>query len=114
MTTGHSLFKELTEEELALHEAKNKDYRSDSDPLANFKRVAVIMGQYPKMLWATPEGVAIIYSLKQLDACLSLLERGYEGGVENVDTRARDVHVYWKLLRILHRERNLTTTPTAE
>jgi len=59
---------------------------------------------YPDMNWGTPEGVCITYALKQLDACLSLLERGKEGGVENVDTRARDVHVYFKILRILHRE----------
>ena len=101
---GHSLFKELTDEELALHEEKNQDYRSDSDPLANFKRVASWMSLYPNMDWATPEGVAIVYAMKQQDAALSLLERGVEGGVENVDTRARDVHVYYKIIRILHRE----------
>ena len=105
MSSGHPLFAELTKEELELHEAKNKDYRSDSDPLANFKRVASWMALYPKMNWATPEGVAIVYAMKQQDAALSLMERGYEGGVENVDTRARDVHVYWKIVRILRRER---------
>ena len=105
MSSGHPLFAELTKEELELHEAKNKDYRSDSDPLANFKRVSSWMALYPKMNWATPEGVAIVYAMKQQDAALSLMERGYEGGVENVDTRARDVHVYWKIVRILRRER---------
>lgn len=103
--TGHPLFEQLTKEELELHEQKNQDYRSVSDPLANFHRVAIIMAQYPDMDWATPEGVCIVYALKQQDACMSLLERGYAGGMENVDTRARDVHVYYKILRILHRER---------
>ncbi len=103
--TGHPMFLKLTEEEIKLHESKNQDYRSNDDPLANFKRVASIMAQYPNMNWATPEGVTIIYALKQQDACISLLERGYEGGIESVDTRARDVHVYWKILRILHLER---------
>lgn len=102
---GHPMFEELTEEELKLHEQKNQDYRSTDDPLANFKRVANFMALYPEMNWATPEGVAIIYAMKQQDACLSLLERGLTGGVETVDTRARDVSVYWKILRILHRER---------
>jgi len=102
---GHPLFRVLTKEELELHDQKNQDYRSDSDPLANFKRVATIMALYPGMNWATPVGVTIIYALKQQDACLSLLERSYEGGVETVDTRARDVSVYWKILRILHREK---------
>ena len=101
---GHPLFYELTEEEIKLHDAKNGDYRSDNDPLANFKRVAAIMKLYPKMDWAKPELVAMIYSFKQLDAYLSLMERGVEGGVENCDTRLRDVHVYGKIARILHRE----------
>lgn len=101
---GHPMFAELTKEELELHEQKNKDYRSVADPLANFKRVASWMALYPDMNWATPECVAIIYALKQQDAALSLLERGYEGSVETVDTRARDVSIYWKILRILHRE----------
>jgi hypothetical protein len=101
---GHPLFYKLTEEEIELHDQKNNDYRSNADPLANFKRVAGIMALYPDMKWGTPEGVAIVYSLKQMDACISLLERGKDGGVENVDTRARDVHVYWKILRILHQE----------
>jgi hypothetical protein len=106
MKTGHKLFKELCDEELALHEAKNKDYRNDSDPLANFKRVAVWMSLYPKMNWAQPELVAILFSMKQMDAYMSLMERGVEGGVENCDTRLRDDHVYKKIARILHRERD--------
>ena len=101
---GHPMFYKLTEDEIRLHDEKNADYRSDTDPLANFKRMASIMALYPKMNWATPEGVTIVCALKQQDACLSLLERGKDGGVESVDTRARDVHVYWKIMRILHRE----------
>lgn len=104
MKTGHKLFEELTKEELELHEAKNQDYRSNSDPLANFNRVAKIMELYPDMNWATPELVAFIYAMKQMDAYLSLMERGEEGTVENCDTRLRDAHVYFKLMRILHRE----------
>lgn len=101
---GHSRFAELTQEELDLHEAKNKDYRSASDPLANFKRTAAFMALYPSMNWATPEGVAIIYMCKQLDAGVSLLERGIEGEVETISKRFMDVGVYAKLIRILHEE----------
>jgi len=102
---GHPMFYELTKEEIKLHEVKSNDYGSDTDPLANFKRRANIMAQYPTINWATPECVAILDSLKQMDACLSLLERGLEGGVETVDTRARDSHVLWKIARILRRSK---------
>jgi len=101
---GHKLFEKLTREELELHEAKNKDYRSNDDPLANFKRVAKWMQLYPEMDWAQPELVALIYSMKQTDAYCSLMERGEEGDVENCDTRLRDDHVYKKIMRILHAE----------
>jgi len=102
---GHPLFREFTEEEQRLHDAKNEDYRSDGDPLANFKRVAAWMQLYPKMNWATPTAVAIIYSFKQIDSAISMLERGVEGKVESFDTRAQDVSIYWKLARILNCER---------
>ncbi len=102
---GHPLFYELTKEEIELHDAKNADYRSDTDPLANFKRVAQWISLYPDMRWAQPELVAVLYSMKQMDAYMSLMERGVEGGVENCDTRLRDDHVYKKIARILHRER---------
>ena len=102
---GHPLFYELAEEEIKVHDEKNADYRSESDPLANFKRIAKVMSLYPKMDWATPEGVAIIYAFKQQDAIISLLERDYEGDIETVDTRAGDVSIYYRILRILHRER---------
>uniref|UniRef100_A0A6M3JS45 Uncharacterized protein n=1 Tax=viral metagenome TaxID=1070528 RepID=A0A6M3JS45_9ZZZZ len=94
MNAGHPDFYKMTEEENRLYSEKNKDYCSNTDPLANFKRVSAIMALYPSMNWATPEGIAIVYSWKQMDACVSLLEKGTEGEVETVDTRARDVHVY--------------------
>jgi hypothetical protein len=102
----HPLFAKFTAEELELFEAKNQDYSSEGDPMANFKRIAAWMRLYPKMDWATPTAVAILYSMKQIDAALSILERQHEGGVETFDTRAADVSVYWKLARILQREAN--------
>ena len=107
--SAHPRFYELTREEEELHSAKNADYRSDTNPTANFDRVAAWMALYPKMNWATSYGVALVYAMKQQDAALSLMERGVEGGVENVDTRLRDVHVYYKLARILYEQEHTKT-----
>jgi hypothetical protein len=101
---GHPLFRDITEKELALHDAKNKDYAQGGDPLGNFKRVSVILKQYPGLRLSDPTVVAMVYAMKQLDAALWMLSKGYEGQVENVDTRLTDVHVYAKLARILHKE----------
>lgn len=100
---GHPGFVELTEDELALHSAKYKDYAHDGDPLGNFKRVANILGQYPGLDLSQPEVIGMVYMLKQLDAALWMLSQGYEGEIEDVDTRMRDVHVYGKLIRLLHK-----------
>ena len=101
---GHPDFYKITQEEIELHSSKNKDYAQGGDPLGNFKRVASILSLYPGLKPSTPIVVALIYALKQLDAALWMLSQGYEGKVENIDTRLQDVHVYMKLARILHRE----------
>ena len=103
---GHPDFLSMTEDELELHSQKNKDYTHEGDPLGNFNRVSAIL-----KIWGfdiPPTLVALIYSLKQQDAGMWMLSQGYEGEIENIDTRFRDVHVYTKLARILHKEEKLS------
>ena len=102
---GHPDFYKLTQDEIELHSAKNKDYTQGGDPLGNFKRVSAIKRLYPGLEWDSPTGVCLGYMFKQLDAALWMLAHRYEGNVENVDTRLRDVHVYAKIARILHKEK---------
>ena len=99
---GHQLYMKLTEEELLLHSAKNKDYARGGDPLGNFKRVANILDLYPDLDLSDPAVIAIIFSLKQMDAALWMLSQHFEGDTEDFDGRAADTHVYWKIARILH------------
>ena len=101
---GHPDFYVITEDELKLYSEKNKDYTLGGDPLGNFNRVSAIKKIYPGLPWESPIGVALGYMLKQLDAAFYMLSKGYEGEVENVDTRLRDVHVYVKIARVLHRQ----------
>jgi len=101
---GHPMFYELTKDEIKLHSSKNKDYAWGGDPLGNFRRVANILSQYPGLPVSLPAIVAIVYALKQLDAVLWMIAMGYEGGVETIDSRLTDIHVYMKLARILLRE----------
>ena len=93
-------YKELTEDELRLYESKNKDYTKGGDRYGNFHRVSAIL-----KIWGfdiPPELVALIYMLKQEDAAFWMLSQGYEGKIENIDARLRDVHIYAKIARILH------------
>jgi len=102
---GHPDFYKLTQDEIELHSAKNKDYTQGGDPLGNFKRVSAIKRLYPGLEWDSPTGVCLGYMFKQLDAALWMLAQHYEGQVENIDSRLTDVHVYAKIARILHKEK---------
>ena len=94
-------YEQLTMEELNLYKAKNKDYTQGGDPYGNFKRVSCILSLYPKLSLSDPQVVAMVYLMKQLDAALWMMSEGYEGEVENVDTRLTDVYVYAKIIRLL-------------
>jgi hypothetical protein len=102
---GHPEFTTMTLDELDLHSRKNRDYAKDGDALGNFNRVANILSNYPKLNLSNPEVVALVYAMKQLDAVLWMWNNGYEGQVEGVQERLRDIHVYAKLMRILYKER---------
>ena len=98
---GHEDFIPMTIAEMDLHSRKNHDYAHGGDPLGNFHRVSdqlKIMG-----VNIPPHMVAIIYAQKQIDAATQMMTQGYEGSVEGVDERLADVHVYYKLARILYR-----------
>lgn len=101
---GHPRFYELTKQENELHDKKNHDYASGGDPLGNFKRVSAIKRNYPKMDWASPEGTALDYMLKQLDAALWLMSQGHEAKCEGVPQRLQDISVYVKLAQVLYEE----------
>ena len=94
-------YEQLTQQELELYQAKNNDYTKGGCPYGNFERVASILSLYPKLKLSDPRIVAMVYLMKQLDSCLWMLSEGYEGEVENIDTRLTDVHVYAKIIRLL-------------
>ena len=94
----------LTIEELNLYKKKNKDYSQGGDRYGNFRRVSKILSLYSKLDLANPQVVAMVYLMKQLDAVLWMLSEGYEGEVENIDTRLTDVHIYAKIARLLGEE----------
>ena len=102
---GHPKFISMTLAEMKLHSAKNYDYAKGGDPLGNFRRVAAILALYPGLPLDDPAIIAMVYALKQLDAYLWMKCQHYEGGVEGIDSRLGDVHVYGKLARILDQER---------
>lgn len=97
---GHLKFIPLCLEEIELHSAKNADYARGGDPLGNFKRVSLMLQEWGLKL--PPSVVAWIDLLKQVDAVGNMLCQGYEGEVEGVAQKLKDISVYAKLAMILH------------
>ena len=110
---GHPSFLDLTIDELKLHSEKNLDYAGNGRPLGNFERVSDILALYPGLKLSDPVVVALVYSLKQVDAVLHMLSTGREGAIEGIDSRLADVHTYAKLARILQTEKQEVRIPDA-
>ncbi len=98
---GHPSFVDILVEQAKLHSDKNHDYARGGDPLGNFDRVATILSLYPNFPYHTPEGVAFIYALKQVDAEAWAMCQGGENKVEGLEGRTNDQAVYANLRRCM-------------
>jgi len=101
---GHLRFYELTKEEEELHSKKNRDYAQGGDPLGNFRRVASILSLYPGLDLSNPVVVSIVYALKQWDAAVWSIAKGYSPQIDSRTERFQDDSIYKKLAIILDEE----------
>ena len=100
---GHPDFNDIVLSIAKLHSDKNHDYARGGDPLGNFKRSAEILGKYWQV-FATIEGPAILalmYSMKQIDAVLWSLSQGGENVCEGIEGKLKDMAVYALLTLIM-------------
>lgn len=102
---GHPRFYEILEELAQLHSDKNHDYAEGGNPLGNFNRRAVILGQYPGLDFSDPAVIPLTDMLKQLDALLWFYSNKHEAKVEGKVGRVKDVAVYSVLNMILEEEK---------
>ena len=94
--------REIAVEEVALMEAKNKDYAEGGPFFGNFERAASIMALYPGIDPRTREGMAVCYAMKQLDAVLHNLSQGSKTNVETLSDKLRDISIYFgQILRMM-------------
>ena len=100
---GDGMFIDITLEEMEGYNRKNFDYAAGGDPNGNFLRVASMLSFYPGLRMDDPRAVAVVYLMKQLDNVLWSMSRGFEGDLENIDSRLFDIHVYAKIARVLNK-----------
>lgn len=102
---GHPRFYELLKEFADLYSRKNHDYAVGGDPLGSFKRRAMIYSMYPGLDLSDPTVVALVGTMKQLDAALWLLSNKHDAIVEGVNERLKDVAIYASIGMILEEEK---------
>lgn len=102
---GHPKFYDIVDELTTMYVKKNHDYACGGDPLGNFNRVAKILSLYPGLKLSDPSVVALVYSLKQLDAVMWMLSNGHAPTVEGIAERLQDIAVYAILEMILSKEK---------
>ena len=102
---GHPRFYELIEELAELHNNKNRDYATPEDPLVNFTRTGELAERYG-LIAPGKVGLkmALLYSLKQIDAVFKMVGRGQKETVEGVRDKLRDIAVYAIIAMILEEE----------
>jgi hypothetical protein len=114
---GADGFARLALEEAELHSAKNFDYAGGSDDaLGNFHRAGKLLSLYPLLQHPGKEEVkwCMLMMLKQFDAVLAMLSNDYEGQVEGLEPRLKDISVYAKIAILLNREYNKEPKSTKE
>jgi hypothetical protein len=98
---GHPRFVSTVVSQIKLHSDKNHDYARGGDPLGNFIRIATMLKLWPNFPYDTPEGVAFIYALKQVDAEAWTMCQGGDCKVEGLGGRTDDQAVYANLRRCM-------------
>src|SRR5713226_5586376 len=91
---GHPRFYEILDTMSELHSKKNHDYAAGGiqGALGNFERVSQITKLYPGFDWSSPFGVAMHYTLKQLDAAFILYSQKRESITgETIPERLKDI-----------------------
>lgn len=102
---GHPRFYEILQELAELHDRKNSDYATASNPLANFERVGKAGKEYNLITNGNESvKVALLYAWKQIDAVNKMVGNSEAGKAESVLDKFNDIAVYMILARIMYEE----------
>ena len=102
---GHPMFYEILAGLADLHSRKNHDYADGGSPLGNFERRAAFYAMYPGLDLSDPTVVALVDSMKQLDAAMWCLSNKHTLLVEGISDRLKDVAVYAVIGVVLEAEK---------
>ena len=105
MYYGHPMFYKIVDELKDLHSKKNKQYATQKDPLANFKRASKLGEKlFNPKIKNKPLAYLLTLVSKQIDAVYEMVGEGKTDTVEELEDKLKDIAVYAILGIILERE----------
>jgi hypothetical protein len=107
---GHPLFYQIVEEITALHDAKNRQYATQDDPLGNFRRTGQIIRKMLKPGLNPTLASCLAFMSKQVDGVYEIFGEDKRDTVDSLDDKLLDIAVYAIIGLILVRE-GATTPP---
>jgi len=107
---GHPRFRPLLEEIAELHDRKNKQYASNTDPLGNFKRggnmcKALFRADIRNDPYKLQMAYALVLVTKQIDGALEILAYSKEDTPDTLKEKLRDVITYFCILDCIDSDR---------
>lgn len=102
---GHPKFYEILKELADLHDKKNAQYATQSNPLANFKRCALLESKlFKDSIKNKPLAVALSFMAKQVDAVYEMVGESKENTPDSIKEKLMDISVYSIIAIILIEE----------
>lgn len=101
---GHPLFYKLVNEIADLHERKNYQYASQSDPLGNFRRTGQIIRKMLKPGIDPALASCLAFMSKQVDGVYDIVGESKTGTIDSLEDKLQDIAVYSIIGLILVRE----------
>ena len=103
--SGHPRFYKILEELAELHSRKNKQYATQSNPLANFKRTADLASKLIKSeIKNKPLVMALMYMAKQVDGVYEIVGESKTNTPDSLKDKLMDIAIYSIIAIILSEE----------
>ncbi|MGH9404388.1 MAG: hypothetical protein ACRD3D_00970 [Terriglobia bacterium] len=101
---GHPEFYKIIEKLKELHSEKNRQYATQDDPLANFRRTGTMIGKFLKPGILRPLASCLSLMSKQVDAVYEMVGEAKANTTDSLEEKLSDIAVYAILAIVINRE----------
>lgn len=101
---GHPMFHEVVREITRLHEEKNRQYATSTDPLGNFRRTGQIISKMLKPGLNPSLASCLAFMSKQVDGVYEIFGEDKKNTVDSLEDKLLDIAIYSIIGIVLVRE----------